>query len=225
MFYLIYKITNLLNDKIYIGKHITDNKNDGYMGSGIDLKKDIEKFGVNNFKKEILFECKNKDELNSIESLIVNLEFIHREDTYNKMVGGLGGWEYINENGLNNNGGQYKIAHEKHLELLKTDLKYAEMFCNKIKKGLEKIDKEIKSQKMKEVWKEIGHPWVGRKHSEETKRKISEKAKERAKTTKNNQQGKCWIFNENLKINKSIKKEDLEKYLQQGWTKGRKMLF
>ena len=33
MFYTIYQITNIANDKIYIGAHKTSDTNDGYMSS------------------------------------------------------------------------------------------------------------------------------------------------------------------------------------------------
>lgn len=54
--YLVYQTTNLLNGKIYIGQHQTDNLNDGYIGSGVELNLDIEKFGRDNFKREIIFD-------------------------------------------------------------------------------------------------------------------------------------------------------------------------
>lgn len=54
MFYLIYKITNILNGYIYIGQHTTDIINDGYMGSGIRLINAYRKHGINSFRKEIL---------------------------------------------------------------------------------------------------------------------------------------------------------------------------
>lgn len=54
----IYKITNLINGKIYIGQHIQYTKSiDSYMGSGILLKKAQKKYGISNFKKEIIEEC------------------------------------------------------------------------------------------------------------------------------------------------------------------------
>jgi len=45
------------------------------------------------------------------------------------------------------------------------------------------------------------------------------------KGIKNSQYGTCWVFNISLRKNKKIKKEEIEKYLNEGWTKGRKMKF
>ena len=44
-YYYLYKITNLINNKFYIGVHETDNINDGYMGSGRAIRAAIEKYG------------------------------------------------------------------------------------------------------------------------------------------------------------------------------------
>jgi hypothetical protein len=49
---IIYKTTNLINNKIYIGKSNTNNSD--YLGSGKRLKLAIKKYGKENFKKEML---------------------------------------------------------------------------------------------------------------------------------------------------------------------------
>lgn len=89
-YYTIYKTTNLINNKIYIGLHTTEDLNDGYLGSGIFLKQAIKKYGVNNFKKEILYILDNKKEMILKEKEIVNEEFVKRKDTYNMTKGGYG---------------------------------------------------------------------------------------------------------------------------------------
>ena len=62
---IIYKTTNLINNKIYVGQ---DSKNNPtYLGSGSYIKRAIRKYGKENFKKEILCECFSIEELNKKE--------------------------------------------------------------------------------------------------------------------------------------------------------------
>ena len=90
MFYYLYKITNKLNGMYYIGVHQTKNLNDGYMGSGTLIQEAIEKYGSENFEKEILEFFNNSKDMYSREKEIVNNEFINNNQTYNMIVGGYG---------------------------------------------------------------------------------------------------------------------------------------
>lgn len=80
---IIYKITNSINNKIYIGRHSTNNINDGYMGSGKILKEELKLFDRKNFKKEILFDFDNPEEMIAKEIELLTANFVNRDDNYN----------------------------------------------------------------------------------------------------------------------------------------------
>ena len=223
MYYLIYKITNTINNKIYIGKHQTENREDGYMGSGKLLNRAIQKYGIDKFKKEILFECNSLEEMNEKETEIVDDEFVARLDTYNVKLGGQGGWDFCNNNsemqskkakkGWDKYGKEHPLlkASKQFMENMSED-EYEE-YCGKIANSL------------KIYYLTHKNPFMGKKHTEESKAKIGKANSIKQKGENNNNYGKCWIYNDNLKENKSIKKEDLDKWLENGWKKGRKIKF
>jgi hypothetical protein len=87
-FYYLYKITNLINYKIYVGVHSTNDLDDGYMGSGKGIKYAIKKYGIENFKKEILEYFNDADAMFGKEAIVVNESFVSDPNTYNNVVGG-----------------------------------------------------------------------------------------------------------------------------------------
>lgn len=90
MYYTVYKTTNLINGKFYVGIHETLYPYDNYHGSGLFLKKAFKKYGISNFKKEVLYVFDNKDDMVNKEKEIVNEEFVRRKETYNMALGGFG---------------------------------------------------------------------------------------------------------------------------------------
>ena len=87
-FHYFYKITNLLNNHFYYGVHNTNKLEDGYMGSGRRLKIAIEKYGICNFRKEILKFFNSEEEAYQYESEMVNETLVNSYDCYNIALGG-----------------------------------------------------------------------------------------------------------------------------------------
>jgi hypothetical protein len=217
----VYKITNLVNGKIYIGMHQTNDIDDGYMGSGKQLKRAIKKYGVDNFRKEIIHDFDNIDDMQDAERNLVTTEFVNRSDTYNLIEGGGAkeNVEYVNRRGLNLYGMNGKTPNIKDnfsrgRKTLAENRKDEEWFSAfKIKMSVA----------MRQLY-ENGYQnhFKGRKHTDETKKKISEKNAVYQKGEGNSQFGTRWIHSLNLKQCKKIKKNDP---LPDGWKEGRKMKF
>jgi len=87
--HIIYKTTNLFNNKIYVGQHFTST-DDGYLGSGLKIIRAIKKYGKENFIRETLEFCTsfNVDEKEFF--WIDNLDTTNPEIGYNISPGGNG---------------------------------------------------------------------------------------------------------------------------------------
>ena len=165
MYYTIYKITNNINNKYYIGKHQTTDLNDDYMGSGKLLKRAIIKYGIENFSKEIIFVYDNEEDMNKKEKELV----IISEETYNLCEGGKGGFSYLNKNGLNKSDKQKQVARELIYKLHKT-VNYSDEYKESRLKRL-----KLATEKMREKFP--NGTWVGKKHTPETIEKMKKSTK------------------------------------------------
>jgi len=84
----IYKTTNKITGEYYIGLNSTSNPN--YLGSGVELKKQVEKYGKENFIKEILClvtsNSTDKNILRKIEHAYI-YNHIKNKKCLNKSIG------------------------------------------------------------------------------------------------------------------------------------------
>ncbi len=91
MEYIIYKTTNLLTGKYYIGAHKAKELNDSYKGSGKVLKAAIKEHGSKNFVRETLEVCDNEHQMYLREAELVTLAVVADRNSYNIATGGKGG--------------------------------------------------------------------------------------------------------------------------------------
>ncbi len=203
-YHYLYKTTNMINNKFYVGMHSTSDLEDGYLGSGKRLRCSIRKYGKENFKFEILEFFNDRTELVTAEIELVNTDLIKEELCMNLKEGGDGGW--TDE--------QRKRGTKRMLEIIWNDEEF-------IKRHIERLTKINNNFKLNGGNVNFKYDWTGKQHSEETKEKMSNIHKILSTGELNSQFGKCWITKDNE--NKSIKKEELQNYLDLGWLKGRKM--
>jgi hypothetical protein len=151
MYYFIYETINKINEMKYRGFHMTEDINDGYLGSGTYFMRAVRKYGEENFERIILEFCDSYEEVLNKEKEYVDDNWIIRKDTYNIINGGKGGWKYVNKNKLRWNE--------------ETRKEFAIEMQEKVKSG----DWSLADF--------VGKPtygFSGKNHSEESKKKISE---------------------------------------------------
>lgn len=88
MYHIVYKTTNKLNSKYYIGVHSTSDLNDGYLGSGKNLRRAIRKYGSKAFERVILAVYSEREEALYLEKSIVTKELTEDSMCYNIVEGG-----------------------------------------------------------------------------------------------------------------------------------------
>ena len=208
----IYKTTNLITKASYIGKH--EYKENGidpyYYGSGKILKIAVKKYGIKNFKCEIIDEAKTKEELNEKEKYWI--DYYRKKGTllYNITSGGDGG---------NTNGGK-KLPKEWKEKIGKanTGRKLTEETKRKISdshKGKTPWNKGIpisEEQKQKISKANMGKTHIGKKKTPEEIQKMSETMKKyykehpefREKLSDAHKGQKSWCKGLTKETNKSI---------------------
>jgi GIY-YIG catalytic domain len=196
--YILYKTTNKVNGKFYIGVHQTNDINDGYIGSGTLLKAAIVKYGIENFHREVLQIFKSKKDAYQKEKELVTEELVKSKDCYNVKEGGRGGFDHIRAANLHFSSKNKKIIHNP-LTNEQTKVPLGEL-----KKYLE------------EGWQLGFKPETIQKMSASGRIKIqSEEQKKKNSEVKKN----CILMrNDYTNKIKFIKKDLINDYLNNGWS-------
>jgi|688.fasta_scaffold770836_1 group I intron endonuclease len=213
-YHYIYRTTNLINQKYYVGMHSTNDLNDGYMGSGDRITRSIRKYGKENFKFEILEYLETRELLKQREREIINEELLDDKLCMNLVYGGGGG--YISPEGV-------KKGRKKSDQIL--EKKYGKNFRKIISENyynsLTPLEREILTEKIKEGLRnsnyDFGSSFRGKTHTDKAKRIIGEKSSINQKGKKNSQFGTCWLTNGLINI--KVYKKDIHLYSE--WTRGR----
>ena len=176
---VIYKTTNLLNGKIYIGQDKNNNPN--YLGSGTLIKNAIKKYGKSNFKKEILYECSTIDELNEKEKFFISeYKSTNKNIGYNIAIGGSDGCmlnrKHTNETkkkmSLSAMGKKKTDEHRKKLSIANKGRKMS--IEEKRKRSESSVLKGKKKSPLSvEIKKKISESKKNKKLSKETKEKMT----------------------------------------------------
>ena len=233
-YHFIYKTTNLLSGKYYIGMHSTDNLNDGYLGSGKYLKRSLKKYGKENFKIEKIKFFDDRHKLIEGEKVFVNQILLNEPMCMNLREGGSGtslGTERSEETKKrmsehSSKTYEERVGKKRAKEWSKRKSKSLKDYYEK--NGVSDLTrtKLSESHKGQIAWnkdKKTGLiPWNKNKTGSMTGTGCGVKSGN-IPWNKGQKTNLCWIFNENIKKTKQIPLTELNDFINLGWEKGRKI--
>ena len=206
-YHFTYRTTNLVNGRYYLGMHSTNRIDDGYLGSGKRLYYELNKYGRDNFKFEILKQFNSREELVQAEISLITEQDLKNPNCLNCKPGGSGG--------LSNKEHYNRFVEAGKANLINSSVNRQESL-NRTKKTTQY--REAMSEALKKSYRNRSGNFKGKKHSQETIEKMKAKAVGRGTNHTNSQYGTCWITNE--VDNKKINKGDT---IPEGWRLGRKI--
>lgn len=178
--YTIYKTTNLINNRYYIGKHKTTDPYDSYLGSGKILKQAISAYGSKNFIKEIIEVCDSEEHASIREREIVNEAVVADPNSYNICLGGTGGNIHTEETlrrmsanlkgNIPWNKGKKIWSEAQRKEIGERNAARGPQSPETIKKRTDKTTGKTRTQEQKD---KTSNTLKGRVFSEETKQRMS----------------------------------------------------
>lgn len=240
-YHFLYKVVNVKNEKYYIGIHSTNNLDDGYLGSGTRLKKSIQYHERKSHEREILEFFETREDALIKEFDIVNEVLLKDPKCMNLTIGGKG-FKELSEKILESSALGGKKGAEVFGKKMKEDLEFRNKFIRSIREG-GKIGNENFRKRLKEEEefrnnfvekckesnrnnlrgfcknpKDYAKSFEGHSHTDGVKKSIGEKNSLHQEGEKNSQFGTLWVNKEGA--NKKIKKEEKDKYLEEGWFLG-----
>jgi len=215
----VYRLTNTTTGMEYIGVHRTDNLADGYMGSGRIIKRAIQKYGREAFKKEIIAQFNTYMEALEEERRLVNKEYINRPDTYNIREGGFGRCEWSDQHRKEFSAYKKKQWQDDVWRMKMLQTIYTEARAEKISKALQGKSRKNPQNKNPEKIRKTAATHTGMKRSLEAKRKMSIAALNASSDIKKRRSGVGCIYIHNP-ITNEIKRINPDTTIPVNWLRG-----
>lgn len=210
--YTVYKTVNLVNSKYYIGVHKTSDPQDDYLGSGKLLNRAIRKYGVGNFRKEVLFVFDTDKAAFTKEFELIEAAKADKL-CYNLRQGGSGGFDYINRNGLHNVVPARKAFDKK----AKEDPSFLSSIA---KKRMERHGDKLRAIAKQNFapYQALGaQRWKGRHHTNDTLHRLSDSHR----GNKNQWFGTVWMRDPQSDLSERVSTNEIEIRKASGWVLGR----